>query len=139
MTSTTGDLPPPHVSIPWFGARKTARKLAAEVQELRAQLDRFTVLGHQLVAEIKEVRAERDLGRQQLEALGALSRRRGGNASPAFPAEPRKLRQGRLASEVLREVLAPPGAPSPFKGKEKGKGRTRPPQDAGRRSVGFPL
>jgi hypothetical protein len=29
----------PRLSIPWFGARKIARKLAAEVQDLRAQCD----------------------------------------------------------------------------------------------------
>lgn len=65
--------PPGQISIPWFGARRAARKLAAEAQELRGQLDRFAVLGQQLVAEIKEVRAERDLARHQLESLGALS------------------------------------------------------------------
>lgn len=80
MTSPFGDPPPhPHLSIPWFGARKTARRLAAEIQELRAQydtvrsqLERFTTIGHQMVAELKEVRAERDIARQQIEALGAL-------------------------------------------------------------------
>ena len=40
------------LSIPWFGARKLARKLAAENQELRAQ---------------------RDEARKQLERFGALS------------------------------------------------------------------
>jgi len=61
------------ISIPWFGARRIARGLAAEVQSLRAQLVRFTELGHQLVAEIKDARLERDIARRHLEELGALS------------------------------------------------------------------
>lgn len=80
MTSTNGDEPPrQHLSIPWFGARKKARKLAIEVQELRAQhdtardqLERFSALGRNLVAEVKELRAERDVAHEHLEALGAL-------------------------------------------------------------------
>jgi hypothetical protein len=74
-----GQPPHPPISIPWFGARKTARKLALEAQDLRAkydtvrdQLERFTAIGNQLVAEIKEVRAERDIAREQIETLGAL-------------------------------------------------------------------
>lgn len=67
-------------SIPWFGARKTARKLATELDELRglheatrAQLDRLTLLAHQMVAELKDVRAERDTAREQIRSLGALT------------------------------------------------------------------
>jgi hypothetical protein len=67
------------ISIPWIGARKIARKLAFEMQELREQydaarkqLDRFAVLGNRLVAELEAVRADRDVVRKQLEAVGAL-------------------------------------------------------------------
>lgn len=52
MTTSSGDQPiQSNLSIPLFGARKLARKLAAEVQELRAQ---------------------RDAARNQLERLGAI-------------------------------------------------------------------
>ncbi len=61
------------ISIPWFGARKAARRLAEEAQTLRAQLHRFTELGNRLVAEIKQIRAERDHAYRHLEELGALS------------------------------------------------------------------
>lgn len=67
-------------SIPWFGARKAAYKLAAENAELRAecdatraQLDKLTPLAHRLVAELKEVRAERDIAYEQVRSLGTLS------------------------------------------------------------------
>src|SRR5688500_4091204 len=68
------------ISIPWFGARKAARKLAREVQELRAerdttreQLERFSVMGRELVAEVKVLRAQRELALKQFEKIGALS------------------------------------------------------------------
>lgn len=61
------------ISIPWFGARKIARQFASEAQILRAQLDRFSELGTRLVAEIKEVRNERDTAWRQLDELGGLS------------------------------------------------------------------
>ena len=80
MSSTSAGPPaPPHLSIPWFGARKMARALAVEAAELRTQnatlhdqLERFTALGQKLVGELKEVRAERDIAREQIETLGAL-------------------------------------------------------------------
>lgn len=53
METPIGDqLYRPPESIPWFGARKMVRELLAEVHELRAQ---------------------RDEARKHLEALGALS------------------------------------------------------------------
>ena len=86
-------------SIPWFGVRKTARKLAAENQELRenydasrGQLERFTTLAHQMVTELKEVRAERDIAREQLKALGAL---------PALQLE---LRRRQLEKEIAEQA-----------------------------------
>jgi hypothetical protein len=52
MTTTKGDQPiQPHLSVPWFGARKMARRLLVEIQELRAQ---------------------RDAAYRQIERLGAL-------------------------------------------------------------------
>src|ERR1041385_8548043 len=67
-------------SIPWFGARKAAYKLAIENAKLRAeyeatrvQLDKLTPLAHRMVAELKEVRAERDIAREQVKSLGGLS------------------------------------------------------------------
>src|SRR5256885_986560 len=81
MTPTNGDQSRhPPISIPWFGARKMAKGLAIEIQDLRMkydaardQLERFTTIGNKMVAELKEVRAERDVARQQIETLGALS------------------------------------------------------------------
>ncbi len=61
------------ISIPWFGARRAARRLASEVQDLRSKLDRITQLGHQLVAETKSARADRDIALRQLERIGGLS------------------------------------------------------------------
>jgi hypothetical protein len=65
--------------IPWFGARKMARKLALEVQELRAerdaareQLERFGVMGRELVAEVKMLRAQREVALKHFEKIGAL-------------------------------------------------------------------
>jgi hypothetical protein len=51
-TTRDNQTAPTHPSIPWFGARKLARKLAAEVQEMQAQ---------------------RDAARKQLERFGGLS------------------------------------------------------------------
>jgi hypothetical protein len=77
MQTTKRDNPFP--SVPWFGARKMARKLAAEVQQLRAerdaarnQLDRLATMGRELVDEVKELRAQRQMALKQLEILGAL-------------------------------------------------------------------
>lgn len=68
------------ISIPWFGARKAAYRLASELERMRAefestrdQLERLTSLSHQMVAELKETRAERDMARESLDALGGLS------------------------------------------------------------------
>lgn len=66
-------------SIPWFGARRMARRLAVEIQSLRnerdtlrSQLNRLTGMSNDLVSEVKELRAERVITLQQLESHGAL-------------------------------------------------------------------
>src|ERR1043166_3735511 len=68
------------LSIPWFGARKMARRLAAELEELRGQhvtvrdqLHKLTTMSRELIAEVERAREERDIASEQLEALGALS------------------------------------------------------------------
>jgi hypothetical protein len=69
------DQPPPP-SVPWFGARKTVSALLAEVQELRAERDKMRgqldALGV-LEAEVQELRAQRDKMRGQLDTLGILT------------------------------------------------------------------
>ncbi|HEY4981225.1 MAG TPA: DUF4041 domain-containing protein [Pseudolabrys sp.] len=80
MTTTKGDQPiKPRLSVPWFGARKMARQLMAEVQELRVQrdaarnqLERVGGMASELVAEVKKLRAQREAALKQLEILGAL-------------------------------------------------------------------
>jgi Domain of unknown function (DUF4041)/T5orf172 domain len=69
----------PRLHIPWFGARKTARKLAAQVQELqlqrdaaRSQLERIGAMASELVTDVKRLRAQREVTLKQLETLGAL-------------------------------------------------------------------
>jgi hypothetical protein len=57
-----------------------ARKLALEVKELRAdrdaarsQLERLGTMGRELVTEVKNLRAQREIALEQFEKLGALS------------------------------------------------------------------
>jgi hypothetical protein len=71
MIPTNGDQTP-QPSIPWFGARKMARKLAAERDEACRKLERISVMGHALVAEVKKLRAEREIALKQLQEIGAL-------------------------------------------------------------------
>jgi hypothetical protein len=66
-------------TIPWFGARKVARALLAEVQELhtqrdaaRNQLTRIGAMANELVAEVRHLRAQNETTRKQLAILGAL-------------------------------------------------------------------
>lgn len=81
MATTKSDQPvQPRQPIPWFGARKMACKLAAEVQELqvqrdaaRNQLERIGAMASELVTEVKRLRAQREITLKQLESLGALS------------------------------------------------------------------
>src|SRR3954469_13976578 len=80
VTFESNNSPSSKPSIPWFGARQAAYKLAAENAELkaeydatRAQLEKLTPLAHRMVAELKEVRAERDIALEQVRSLGALS------------------------------------------------------------------
>jgi hypothetical protein len=72
MASNSDDTSQP-LSISLWGARKTARKLAADLTHVKAQRDRFADLGRQLVQQIKTARDERDFYYQQLESIGGLS------------------------------------------------------------------
>lgn len=98
MTTTNGDqLPKLRLSIPWFGARKMARKLMAEIQGLcvqrdamRDQLERVGAMAGGLVAEVKTLRAERETTHKQLEALGAL---------PVLQLEARRIELERLIAD----------------------------------------
>lgn len=98
MTTTQGDQPTKlRLSVPWFGARKMARQLMAEIQglcvqrdALRSQLERVGVMASGLVAEIKTLRAERETTHQQLETLGAL---------PVLQLEARKIELERLIAD----------------------------------------
>jgi hypothetical protein len=79
MSTTEGNQLAQPPSIPWFGVRKVAHKLAAEVQELRAerdsvrgQLQRMGAMGRELVTEVKTLRTQREIALKQFEAIGAL-------------------------------------------------------------------
>lgn len=61
------------LSISLWGARKMARRLAADLVQAHAQRDRLAELGKQLVEQISAARAERDFYYQQLESIGGLS------------------------------------------------------------------
>jgi adenosylmethionine-8-amino-7-oxononanoate aminotransferase len=68
------------ISVPWFGSRKFARHLVAELADTqsryviaREQLARFTAMGSQLVAELKDAKQARDTAVEQIERLGLLS------------------------------------------------------------------
>jgi F0F1-type ATP synthase membrane subunit b/b' len=63
--------------IPFFGARKLARQLSADVDELRAQLNaeeaktqKLSEIARNLVADAKAIQAERDQALRQLDILG---------------------------------------------------------------------
>jgi hypothetical protein len=75
MTTTKGDQPiQPHLSVPWFGARKMARRLLVEIQELRAQ---------------------RDAAYRQIERLGAL---------PVLRLEARRAELERVIAEQAERI-----------------------------------
>ncbi|MBH5373262.1 DUF4041 domain-containing protein [Bradyrhizobium glycinis] len=66
-------------SIPFFGARKLARRLLAEVAELQARLSaeeaktqKLAEIARNLVADAKAIQAERDQALAQLNTLGGL-------------------------------------------------------------------
>jgi hypothetical protein len=66
-------------TIPWFGARKVARELLAEVQELqtqrdaaRSQLARVAAMASELVTDVKVLRTQNEAALKQLETLGVL-------------------------------------------------------------------
>ncbi|HTJ02256.1 MAG TPA: DUF4041 domain-containing protein [Methylovirgula sp.] len=46
-------------AVPWFGARKFARKVLAERDTARSQLDKLSSMAQELVTETKKLRAER--------------------------------------------------------------------------------
>lgn len=60
-------------SIPWLFARGHAKRLRDALREKSGQLDRMMVMGRQLVAEVKNLRAQQQIAFQHLEELGALS------------------------------------------------------------------
>ncbi|MET3337292.1 starvation-inducible outer membrane lipoprotein [Bradyrhizobium japonicum] len=68
------------ISVPFFGARKLARRLSAEVDDLQARLSaeeaktqKLAEIGRSLVADAKAIQAERDQALAQLAELGGLS------------------------------------------------------------------
>jgi Domain of unknown function (DUF4041)/T5orf172 domain len=68
-----------NLRVPWFGARKLARQLTVELEQVRIerdatrdQLERMGSLGRELVSEVKSLRAQRDVLLRHLETLGAL-------------------------------------------------------------------
>ena len=74
MTTTAGDQPIPAIFIyPLVWCSQVCRRLAAERDEARQQFERISVMGRQLVAEVKELRAEREIALKQLAEIGALS------------------------------------------------------------------
>jgi hypothetical protein len=77
---STDDKIGPNRSIPFFGARKFARQLLIEVDELRIQLDaeekktqRVSEIAHNLIADAKAIQAEHQQALKQIDALGGLS------------------------------------------------------------------
>ena len=69
-----------NITVPFFGARKLARQLSAEVEELRARLNaeevktqRLSEIAQTLVADAKAIEAERQQVLAQLGELGGLS------------------------------------------------------------------
>jgi chromosome segregation ATPase len=70
----------PNRDVPFFGARAFARRIVAETDELRSKLDDADAERRALISKSAELgaaneqlRAERDLARQQLEDFGAAS------------------------------------------------------------------
>jgi hypothetical protein len=68
------------ISIPFFGARKLARQLSAELDELKARLSaeegktqKLSEIARNLVSDAKAIQGERDQALAQLDALGGLS------------------------------------------------------------------
>lgn len=68
------------ISVPLFGVRAFAQKLAADAQNwlaerdaARSQLERIASMGRELVAEVKGLRAQKEMLTQQFEELRGLS------------------------------------------------------------------
>lgn len=71
---------PGQIVVPLLGVRAFARKLASDAQKwlaerdaARGQLERITSMGRELVAEVKQLRAEKQALTRNLEELGGLS------------------------------------------------------------------
>ncbi len=80
------------IDIPWFGARRVARDLAIQVEQLRTERDRIFHLGRQLIVEVKQARHERDWALYRLDELNAL---------PAFQREMKKLE---LEADAIQQI-----------------------------------
>lgn len=83
------------LSISLWGARKAARKLAADLEQVKLQRDRLAELGRELVEQIKTTRAERDEYFHQLQVTGAL---------PVVELETRALRLRQEIDHQKREL-----------------------------------
>src|ERR1043166_1902404 len=70
--STTEQSTEAPLNIPWFGARKMARRLLAERDAARQQLNRISDMGRELVAQVKQLRAQRDIAVNRFKEIGAL-------------------------------------------------------------------
>jgi hypothetical protein len=78
MSSTkAADASQSDLRLPWFGVRRVAHELAAQVQKLRAecdtksgQLERLTTMGRELVSEVKNLRSQRATMLDQIDRLG---------------------------------------------------------------------
>lgn len=80
MTSLVNDKNSQELRIPWFGARRLARELATSIHALRAELDKktdqlskLTIMGRQLVEEVKELRSQRESMLTRIDELGLFS------------------------------------------------------------------
>ena len=58
--------------IPWLGARKIARRLLAERDAARQQLNRISEMGKELVAQVKQLRAQHEIAMNRFKEIGAL-------------------------------------------------------------------
>ncbi len=87
MDATTHTEEAPPIYIPWFGARKMARELAADLQETRGRLER-------LVEEVKVLKAEREITLKHFKELEAL------------PLLERQLRLVKLKQQIDQEMSA---------------------------------
>jgi chromosome segregation ATPase len=71
---------PPTRAVPFFGARKMARKLLLEIEELRIarntaeqQVERLAEIARKIVADAKVIQAEHRRTQKRLDEIGGLS------------------------------------------------------------------